>query len=68
MYKPACIGEAHIWSTLSRTDSKYGSHSHSWNDEDHSFDYQIYQWGVDKLFQNSDEEITRELELYIEYW
>ena len=26
------------------------------------------QWGVEKLFQNSDEAITTELKLYIEYW
>ena len=53
---------------LSRTDTKYGSHSHSWNDEDHAFGYQLYQWGVEKLFQNSYEVITRDLKLYIEDW
>ena len=57
-----------IGTNLSHTDSKYGSHSHSWNDEDHNFDYQLYQWGVDKLFHNSDEAINRELKLYIEEW
>ena len=47
---------------------KDGSHSHSRNDEDHAFDYQLEQWGVEKLFQNSDEAITRELKLLIEEW
>ena len=27
---------------------------------------QFYQWGVEKLFQNSDEAITGELKVYIE--
>ena len=48
-----------IGRTLSHTDSKDGSHSHSWNDEDHAFDYQLDQWDVDKLFPNEDEAITR---------
>ena len=64
-YTSACIEEARIGSTLSHTDSKYGPHSHYWNDEDHTFDCQLYQWGVEKLFQNSDEAITRYLKLYI---
>ena len=40
----------------------------SWNDEDHVFGYKLYQWGVEKLFQNSDEVIIRELKFYIEDW
>ena len=44
----AYIEEARIGSTLSHTDSKDGSHSHSWNDEDHAFDYHLDQWGVEK--------------------
>ena len=68
VYTYACIEEARCGRTLSHTDSKDGSHSHSWNDEDHAFDYQLDQWGVEKLFQNSDEAITRELKLYIEEW
>ena len=35
-------------------------------DEDHSFHYQLDQWGVENLFQNSDEVIIRKLRLYIE--
>ena len=54
--------------TLSHTYSKYGSHSHSWNDEYHAFGYQLDQWGVENLFQNSDEAITREFKFYIETW
>ena len=50
VYTSAFIEEARIGRTLSHTDSKNGSHSHSWNDEDHAFDYQLYQWGVGKLF------------------
>ena len=65
VYTSFCIEYASIGRNLSHTDSKYGSHSHTWNDEDHAFDYQIHQWGVDKLFQNSYEVIIRELKLYI---
>ena len=68
VYKSACTEESRIGRTLSHTDSKYGSHIHSWNDEDHTFDYQLYQWGVEKLFQDSDEAIIRELKFYIEDW
>ena len=66
IYTYYCIEEERIVRTLPHTDSKYGSHRHSWNDEDHDFDYQLDQWGVDKLFQNTDEVIFRELKLYIE--
>ena len=65
VYTSACIEEASIGRTLSHTYSKDVSHSHSWNDEDHAFDYQLDQWGVEKLFCNSDEGITRELKFYI---
>ena len=68
VYTSACIEKARIGRNLSHTDSKYGSHSHSWNDEYHAFDYQLDQWGVEKLFQNSDEAITRELKLCVEDW
>ena len=54
--------------TLTNMDSKDGSHSHSWNYEDHAFRYQLYQWGVEKLLQNSDEVIIREKKLYVEDW
>ena len=67
MYKSACTKEAIIGRNLSNTDSKDGSHSQSWNDEDNAFEYQLYQWCVEKLFHNSDEAIIRELKLYIEY-
>ena len=65
-YSFAWIIEAGIGKTLYHTDSKVGSHSHYWNDEDHAFDYQLDQWGVYKLFHKSDESITMELKLYIE--
>ena len=68
VYTYTCIEESRIGRTIPHTDSKDGSHSHSWNDEDHAFDYQLYQWGVQKLFQNTDEEKTRELKFYIEEW
>ena len=58
--------EARIVRNISHTDSKDGSHSNYWNDDDHTFWYQLDRWGVDKLFHNSDEAITRELKLYIE--
>ena len=68
VYKYACIEEAKIGRTLSNTDTNNGSHSHTWNDEDQAFDYQLYQWGVEKLFPNEDEALTRELKIYIEEW
>ena len=68
MYTSTCIEEESIGSTLPHTYSKDGSHSHTWNDEDQSFDYKLDQWGVDKLFPNEDEAITRELRMYIEEW
>ena len=66
MYTSDYIEESRIGRTLSHIDIKDGSHIHSWNEEYHAFDYQLDQWGVDKLFQNSDEAITRELKFYIE--
>ena len=68
VYTSVCIEEARILRTISHTDSKDGSHSHNWNDEYHALDYQFYQWGVDKLFQNTDEAINREFKMYIEEW
>ena len=59
VYTSACIEEARIGRTLSHTDSNDGSHSHTWNDEDQAFDYQLDQWGVEKLFPNADEAINR---------
>ena len=68
VYTSDCIEESRIGRTISHTNSQYGSQSHSWNDEDHNFEYQLDQWGVEKLFQNSDEAIIRELKLYIKDW
>ena len=65
MYTSACIEEARIGRTLYHIYSKDGSYSHSWNDEDRAFDYQLDQWGVYMLFQNPYEAITREFKLYI---
>ena len=66
MYKSAYIEEAIIGRNISNTDSKDVSHSHSCNNEDHYFDYQLDQWGIEKLFQSSDEVIIRELKLFVE--
>ena len=52
--------------SVSDTDTNNGSHSHTWNDEDQAFDYQLDKWGVDKLLHNQEEAITRELNMYIE--
>ena len=68
MYTSTCIEEARIGRTLSDTDTNNGSHSHTWNDDDQAFDYQLYQCGVEKLFHNKYEAITRELKMYIEEW
>ena len=53
--------------TLSNNDINDGSYSHSWNVEDHAFEYELYQWGDEKLFQTSDEVIIRELKIYVKY-
>ena len=63
VYTYCFIEEAMIGRNLYYTDSKDGSYSNSWNGKDHDFDYHLNQWGVDKLFQNSDEAIIRELKL-----
>ena len=68
MYTSTCIEEARIGRTLSHTDTNNGSHSHTWNDEDQAFDYQLYQWCLEELFPNTDEAITRELKMYIGEW
>ena len=68
MYTSACIEEARIERSVSDTDTNNGSHSHTWNYDEQAFDYQLDQWGVEKLFHNQDEEITRELKMYIEEW
>ena len=65
VYTYDCIGEAIIGRTLSNKDSKDGSHSHSCNDEDHTFEYKLDQWGLEKFFQNSYEVIIRKLKIYI---
>ena len=62
----AFIEEARIGSSVSDTYTNNGSHIHTWNDDDQAFDYQLDQWGVEKLFHNQDESITRELKIYIE--
>ena len=58
--------EARIGRSLSDTDTNNGSHSDTWNYGDQAFDYKLDQWGVDKLFPNEYEAITRELNMYIE--
>ena len=65
VYTSACIEEARIGRSLSDKDTNNSSHSHTWNDDDQAFDYQLDQWGVEKLLQNSDEAIIRELKFYI---
>ena len=47
-------------------DSNEVSHSQSWTYEDHVFDFLLDKWGIEKLFQTSDEVITRELKFYFE--
>ena len=68
VYTSACIEEARIGRFLSHIYTNNGSHSHTWNDEDQAFDNQLYRWGVEMLFPNEDEAITRELKIYIEEW
>ena len=68
MYTSACIEEARIGGSVSDTDTNNGSHSHTCNDDDQAFDYQLDQWGVEKLLHNQEEAITRELKMYIEEW
>ena len=68
MYTSACIEEARIGRSVSDTYTNNSSHSHTWNDDDQALNYQLDQWGVEKLFHNQDEAITRELKMYIEEW
>ena len=68
MYTSACIEEERIGRSLYDIDTNNGSHSHTWNDEDQAFGYQLDKWGVDKLLPNQGETITRELKIYIEEW
>ena len=41
VYTSACIEESRIGRSVSDTDTNNGSHSHTWNDEDQYFDYQL---------------------------
>ena len=68
VYTSACIEEARIGKILSNMDSNDSSHSHSWNDEDNAFAYQLYKWGIYNLFQTSDEVIIIELKIYVKHW
>ena len=47
------------------TSRNYSSFSHSWNDKDHVFDYQLYKLGAGELFQTSDEVIIIEFKVYV---
>ena len=67
MYTSDHIEEAIIVRDVSNTNGKESSRNHFWNDEDHAFGYQVDQWGVEKLFQNSDELLIRKLKMYVEY-
>ena len=51
--------------TLSNIDIKDASHSHSWNDKDHAFRYQLDRWGVERFFNISYEVIIRDLKSYV---
>ena len=68
VYTSACIEEARIGRSLSDIDTNNFSHSHTWNGDDPDLDYQLDQWGVEILFHNQDEAITRELKMCIEEW
>ena len=68
MYTSACIEEAIIGKALSKSNSNDSSHGHSWDYEDYAFDYLSDKYGVDKLFQTTEEVITRELKVYIIDW
>ena len=51
---------------MSNYSSNEFSHSHSCNDKDYDFDNQLDKWGVERLFQSSEEVITIKLKVYIE--
>ena len=59
LYKSGCIEGAIFGKTISNTDSKDGSQSHSCSNEDNTFYYQLYQYGVENLFHNPEEVIIR---------
>ena len=50
VYTYAYIKEARIVKTLSKSNSNDISYSHSWNDYDHAFEYQLYKWGGESCF------------------
>ena len=50
VYTSACIEEARIGKSVPHKDTNNGSHIHTCNDEDQAFNYQLDQWGVEKLF------------------
>ena len=66
-YTYACIEKALIGKILSNTDINDGSHSHYCNGEYHGFDYELDQWGDERLFQTSDEVIIRKLKINVKY-
>ena len=68
VYTYYCIEKAIIGRTLSNTNSNDSSHIHSWDDEDHYFDYQLYKWDVEKFIQTSDELIIRQVKVFVEDW
>ena len=59
VYTSTCIEEERIGRSVYDTDTNNGSHSHTCNDYDQAFEYQLDHWGVEKLLHNQDEAITR---------
>ena len=68
VYTSACIESARIEQYQSDKQLYYNTLSHTWNEEDDSFYHQLEKWGVEKLFSDHSEHVTRYLRAYIEYW
>ena len=66
IYTSACIESARIEQYQSNKKLYQFFSSHTWNEEDYSFDHQLDKWGVDRVFSEHSEPVKRELRVYIE--
>ena len=68
VYTSNCIESAIIEKYHSEKQLNENCLSHTRNEEDGVFDYQLEKWGVEKLFSKHSEPVKRELRSCIEYW
>ena len=68
VYTSACIESARIEQYQADKQLYENCSSHTWNEEDYTFDHQLNKWGVDRVFSEHPEPVKRELRAYIEDW